>query len=527
MDGWNEWNEWIGHGLADNNNHSTASNTIINKPSFVTKQKLVSASMTKMIMMMTQLPTTTTTQSTTTNATTTTTSTTTTTTNTQQPDPDTIYLVLTLVLVQEETNQDVSGERLHTMLWETIQSIGWRPAEPPWWDETTTTSILNQPKDDNHHQKARLLQEHVLKFLQRSDQYLAWGSLLLKSKAFYDSLLGTTATTTTTTRYCCAPPLNQHRPMVLLPRTHYRKPYIPIPSSTVMDPEKEDQGRPPEQPFYQHHPLSVSHQFPWVGLVRLKQSSETTPSNNHRNHNNNDNNQQHILVGLDIVVFDHINRNLYDTVSDFVDVFHDHFTPHEWQHIQQTGNDRGGDTVLLQEFYVRWAAKEAYTKALGVGLGCNFGSFQIDFFTDENDNDGDNDNNNQTSPSAPWSSLLWQQRDDEQDELLRIYGRIVPRQHEASVTRTAVNDDDDDDDDDNNNNNMEVWLFLFRKLETKTTTGGEDRLRQGCACTCVGPLMTSKDDPRKVNVVLQVDWLTIDDLIRWHRTNSTTEMRSW
>ena len=242
-------------------------------------------------------------------------------------------------------------------------------------------------------------------------------------------------------------------------------------------------------------------------------------------------------VGLDIVVLMdkevHLNRKLYESVSDFVQVFADHFTPCEWQHIQSAsagpdkfqrssrssggGGDGGDDDekMVLQEFYLRWAAKEAYTKALGVGLGLNFGAWQIEFYCND-----DNDNNQQQQPVC--LSQLWQQPDHEPDQLVRLYGRITPwHHHETSVTGTAVHHDNDN----NNHDNQEIWLFLFQKLTwmPTTRTGSDDeRLEQhGCACTCIGPL-TNQNDSRKVNVVMQMERMTIDDLIRWHRTNHTT-----
>ena len=159
-----------------------------------------------------------------------------------------------------------------------------------------------------------------------SDRWLAWTSLLLKSRL-----------------YCQRKNCAKH--LVDFPRTEYNKPYIPP----------------------QYISFSVSHQWPFVGLVYDPDGTRK--------------------VGFDIVVFDPPNEKLYQSTLEFVQVFQDQFAPCEWTAIMETYSAQGND-ALLREFYLRWAVKEAYTKALGLGMYVDFSSFATQFHTNEEDTGG-------------------------------------------------------------------------------------------------------------------------------------------
>jgi len=111
--------------------------------------------------------------------------------------------------------------------------------------------------------------------------------------------------------------LNQKK-YVELPRTKYGKPYIP----------SED------------YEISLSHQYPYIGIA--SHGSSTNP------------------VGLDIVVMKEMD----------IKSFNETFTSNEWTRINKSAD-------VLKTFYIYWSMKEAYTKALGLGMSLNFNSFDM------------------------------------------------------------------------------------------------------------------------------------------------------
>ena len=118
----------------------------------------------------------------------------------------------------------------------------------------------------------------------------------------------------------------------------------------------------------------MSHQFPFVGIARLPASSQ----------------KRSLHVGLDFAMYEAPNPKLYATTSEFLIVFKESFTPSEWGCINDSsaawfGRRRKSDEDSRREFYMRWAVKEAYTKALGFGLGHEFGKFEITFDCCEDD----------------------------------------------------------------------------------------------------------------------------------------------
>jgi phosphopantetheinyl transferase len=287
---------------------------------------------------------------------------------------------------------------------------------------------------------------NILKFVKIQDQYMALASLLLKSRAFHDTM---------------SSELNSGnaRLVVNLPRTEHRKPYIPLANPISALPlEKEENC----------HPLSISHQFPFVGMARLETCRD-----------DHDTNPSPLLVGLDIVVFEDYNPRMYESTREFIDVFHDSFSALEWKLIQSVGeNGDVHDSTLLREFYLRWAVKEAYTKALGVGLGFDFGSFHTHLDEDV--------------------SSLWAWLSSSLEPEPCIVGTVTtgPGLQETSSER---------------------WRFLFRPLFDPTSKIGKSHplgSMSGCACVCVGPL-TGDDDGA---TDFQMETVSLEELKSWHGT---------
>ena len=72
----------------------------------------------------------------------------------------------------------------------------------------------------------------------------------------------------------------------------------------------------------------------------------------------------HTLVGVDVVRC--TDRPHCKTSSkDFFRAFADHFNPREWEFIHGVADE----DVQYNRFYRLWSLKEAYIKAVGVGLG--------------------------------------------------------------------------------------------------------------------------------------------------------------
>ena len=259
--------------------------------------------------------------------------------------------------------------------------------------------------------KERLLGD-VNRYVKAPDKYMALTSLLLKSQAFY----------------LTHGSLAQELPVIDLPRTHRGKPFIPV---TVYASEDESID----------YPLSVSHQFPFCGVARfLRQTTNR-------------------MLGMDIVVFDSFNRELYDSDKDFVKVFRESFTDWEWRRIHSADN-------LLIEFYLRWAMKEAYTKALGLGLHLDFSAFETRLeLVDE-----------LCSQDGIWSAIS--------TTGTHLRGSVVTNgQDETS------------------------WDFYFLPLFCENIGQGKV-----CACICFGPLCDA-DASFEARTTLT----TIHNLIQWHQ----------
>jgi len=247
---------------------------------------------------------------------------------------------------------------------------------------------------------AERLKKSVAAFINPNDQYLQLTSLLLKSQTFHLAFA-----------------TENDRPIIHLPRTKAGKPYIP--------------GRKSFQ-------FSVSHQFPFAGIARCRTKGKGR-------------------VGMDIVVFETLNTRLYNNPEDFVEVFRSNFAESEWNAILTA-------TDTVKEFYLRWAIKEAYTKARGLGMSLAFSSFE----TKLNGVDG-----------SLWEYVATT------DNWCSLSGEVFSFK----------------------NCRKEMWHFFFHKLKS----GAE---LKGCIAVCTGPVaLTRLPNPEPFP---EITWTSIHDLSDWH-----------
>ena len=247
-------------------------------------------------------------------------------------------------------------------------------------------------------QLAVRLKHSLSSYVRIQDKYLHLTSLLLKSRAFHLAMA-----------------TENERPIIELPKSHKGKPFIPGNDSFQ---------------------FSVSHQYPFAGIAQCRTNSKTR-------------------VGFDIVVFEKLNSILYKSPEDFVEVFQSSFATSEWNAIQAA-------THVIQEFYLRWAIKEAYTKAIGHGMSFEFSSFE-------------------TKLSHAGTSL-WD------------FVSTRPNGCFLSGTVCVLT-----------TNQMEPWSFFFHELRSGTEL-------TGYLCTCSEPPENSDEQ----TMHHEISWWLIRDVADWH-----------
>lgn len=348
----------------------------------------------------------------------------------QKDSPMTRFIEFTLVNLSSTVDKDLNGQHFPLLVTNALDSCATaqtmlQPKKTSYWPSSSRSGSKHQDSDQNV--RDRLVKD-VMKYVKVQDKYTAVVSLLLKSQAFYKTF-----------------PLlrEESSPLVDLPRTTKGKPFIPTTGSAV---EAESNC----------YPVSVSHQYPFCGVARLV----TTDTKNTVLH-----------LGLDIVVFEPLRTDLYPSVEDYLQVFQGSFTSWEWERMHSS---QCSDKRLLNEFHLRWSMKEAYTKALGLGMYLDFCKFEtrldaVDNCAEDNDASG-----------SLWSTVL------EKKEGMHLRGCVRMGVQEV---------------------NWDFYFLPFFDLET-------DQCATGCACICFGPL--ENDHSSHVKFKEQVSWTTLQELTAWH-----------
>ena len=253
----------------------------------------------------------------------------------------------------------------------------------------------------------------ISRFLKVNDRYTALTSLLLKSY-LYHSL---TEESSSVNESELSERRNKIKKVTTLPKTEKGRPYMP----------SIDKG------------FSISHQYPFVGMAYMKdKSTERIPMQGHGN----------LLIGLDIVMFTSYRdtQHLYSGVDEFIEVFRDSFSPNEWNEIESIHcpNNEVETNPRLIEFFLRWSVKEAYTKALGLGMSLDFKSFHTQMYQDFED---------QIPVTSLWKSFLKSENPF------------------TFMAKVKYNDKQDE----------ETWQFSFLPLGFKKSNAS------GAACICLSP----------------------------------------
>jgi len=297
--------------------------------------------------------------------------------------------------------------------------------------------------------EVRSIQQEILRFLQTKDKYAALASMLLKSKTFYGiheqqkQVDGTDI-------------MKISRSAVSLPRTQHKKPYIPV-SLTIGNSKRNEEDV---------YPISISHQHPFVGIAQLLETDIDEHS------------ETPLLVGMDIVVFEEYNDRLYSSEDEFLEVFQDYFTNREFALIQ----GQKQQSFRLQEFYIRWSMKEAYAKALGVGMGVDFSSFDLLLSSDT-----------EASCTGVFASMSELQGDSN-----NIYSQIGFMEDLKGMAP------------------RKCWEFAFLPLlETGEGEESSNAAAKGCACVCIGPFGSA---PPQLRMELLIQWTELNSLIEWHQS---------
>jgi phosphopantetheinyl transferase (holo-ACP synthase) len=327
--------------------------------------------------------------------------------------------------------------------------------------------------------------QQILRYVQVKDRFSALASLLLKSRAYYEVC--------NESQQLLSPP--HHRPaaaeengsarrmgraIAQLPRSQYNKPYIPIQSSSHESRLRHRLSVSQQQNFY---PMSISHQHPFAGMIRVVDNNSGPTIQLEATANKNNNHHPTVFAGFDIVVFDEINVRMYDTVQDFVHVFRDNFSVNDFQYMEDRRNF-DSDNHQLRELYLRWAIKEAYTKALGVGMGFDFGSFETVL-------------DDVSAGSSLWTYVTSPLQQHCDSSIFQTTGTVVfltNNKVDKYLARPL----------------REHWSFFFVPLYRDSSRSN----MVGCGCGCFGPL---SDLDGSLQDCVEIEWTSLQKLINWHK----------
>jgi phosphopantetheinyl transferase len=321
----------------------------------------------------------------------------------------------------------------------------------------------------------------VFKFVQVKDRYMSLVSLLLKSRAYHQSTTRCYSCDSATVGPTSAARGGPRKALVVLPRTPHGKPYLPTPTSN-------DADRVAFQSLLL--PFNVSHQYPVVGIAHLGLCSRGISSSSDIVFGSK------LQIGFDVVMFDPYPARLYQSAVEFVEAFRDKLTCAEWEHLMGMASN---GTELLREFFLHWAIKEAYTKAIGVGLGYDFSSLCVTLTEIDRSNGSKGSSKSAGMSYGDYFASF-------------VNSGSTPTLVPATVHLLTEK-------------RTEMWRVALHPIfcrETNRALQDHSRPRTladvaGCFCVFVGG-GDVKSDAKLADVQpeLEVDWLDLDDLVHFH-----------
>ncbi|KAL7520294.1 hypothetical protein ACHAWX_006462 [Stephanocyclus meneghinianus] len=385
---------------------------------------------------------------------------------------------------------------------------------------TTPLDMASGRKLESTEQTRDKVHKSIVRFVREPDRWTALASVLLKSMAFHRSIQTLPCTFQGfIDESAVGAEKFQWLPIVDLPRTNYNRPYLPhlTPQTTNKSPETIKSSLDTSEKATGENEnlgakISVSHQYPYVSIV---QSSST------------------LKVGLDLVVFQYQKNEYIPTIHDFLKAFETSFTSWEWERIQYCRDSNTifrkrrsrSDESKLREFFLRWSIKEAYTKALGLGMHIDFSSFETRLH-------GIDDIKNTDTKESIWDTVMSGinttssrslQSTIQKKSHERTSRKYVEFQHQYSVLGEIVYLPHTS----KKYTENEVWEVIFVPIpvdedETHTTLKRDLKWSacDACACICRGPmfrrknLLSSDSDDRAPVMIEHVEIL---DLINLHK----------
>jgi len=340
-----------------------------------------------------------------------------------------------------------------------------------------------------------MLIKSIMRYFKAHDQWTAFSSLLLKSIAFHRHIDPNVPIDVAETTL----------PIIDLPRTKFNRPFLPQTlaektSTRVADEEVEES---------RESVMNVSHQFPYVCMIQKQGSDHTHASSTQL---------QYDMIGCDLVIFEARLNKYSPTITAFLESFVGCFTTSEWQAISNDARSLPrSDDSLLKEFFLRWAMKEAYTKALGVGLNIDFDSFEtrlIGHDVESKDIEGV-----WTPHDGIWESIT---ADIQQNN---PNGQV---EHQFSFVGRVNRTRDPNSDAVEKGREGEYWVFSFVPLVEEEVVEDslqpEETASSGCICICKGPFNEEADaatssDSKQHHITIEN--LSLLDLIQLHGMKST------
>jgi len=358
----------------------------------------------------------------------------------------------------------------------------------------------------------------IVRYVKTNDKYTQLTSILLKSYLYYmhdDDVYN---------HNCDEDDLNHHNeqntipssPIVVLPRTEAGRPYIILnqiesttPASSINNHPKslvkkllhmhkrKDKQKDTDETSEEALtlPFNISHQYPFVVLSYIHCDDLLS------NLSSISSRDDMPLIGMDVVTFDERNPNIFKTTKEFVQVFRESFTSREWSKIMgnneldENTNLTRNDDQMLREFYLRWAMKEAYSKALGLGLSLDFSSFESQLIGFDVAKDTQITDDSKSKSSELFDYIL--HRNHNGEHVIHFPSYTIHHTDYGKVDK--IN-----------------WEFHFMPIYNDnvgphTTSCNVNIDPVGCICVCVGTA-----DPNQVTAEFTSSFMSVQDLCDFH-----------